>query len=220
MLQRKPRFVHSSTSQLYEYWNRQRGSRPAPERAQIEPSDIRNILPDTFILTVDDNGRFTWRLAGTRVSSLHCRELKERNFLSDWVGQERETIDALLHAVIEEAAVTVLQFQGSVGRGQPLDMEMVLMPLSIYGRANGRVLGAVVALNEPYWLGIQPPLDRKIGNTRLLWPSGPPHSLLGEVPPLTSPHDRFARFTTPAVEVSQARARRYRHLTVMDGGKS
>lgn len=218
MMQRKPRFAHQSTAQLYEYWNLRRGARPAPTRAEIEPGDIRDILPDTFILSVDE-GRISWRLAGTRVCALHCRELKERDFLSDWVGRERETIDALVQAITSEAAVTVLQFQGSSGRGVPLDVEMVLMPLATFTRAN-RVLGAMVALNDPYWIGIQPPSDRRIGNTRLLWPSGAPHDFQGEVPSLATSQARFAQLMTPEIELAADRARRYRHLTVMDGGKN
>lgn len=218
MLQRKPRFAHQSTSQLYEYWDRQRGTRPAPTRAQIEPGDIRGILPDTFILSVE-GGRISWRLAGTRVCALHCRELKERDFLSDWLGRERDTIEALIHAIVDEAAVSVLQFQGQSGRGGTLETEMVLMPMSTHGKAN-RVLGAMAALNDPYWLGIMPPLNRRIGNTRLLWPSGAPGNFHGEVPSLASAEARFERFLAPEIEAASARARRYRHLTVMDGGKN
>lgn len=218
MMQSKPRFAHQSTKQLYEYWNRRRGTRPAPSRAEIEPSDIRDILPDTFILSIE-GGRTSWRLAGTRVCSLHCRELKERDFLADWLGRERETIDSLLQAIIAEAAVTVLQFQGSAGRSVPLNVEMVLMPLSTFGRAN-RILGAMGPLDDPYWIGIQPPSNRKIGNTRLLWPSGTPDNFCGEPPSLTSAQSRFTTLMTPEIELAADRARRYRHLTVMDGGKN
>lgn len=226
MLQRKPRFSHEVTRQLYEYWNMKRGSRAAPVRAEIEPSEIRTLLPDTFILATDPqpsmnaiNQRFIWRLAGTKVCALHCRDLKDHDFLADWTGREHDTIEALLQAVISEAAVTVLQFQGNNGRGQALDVEMVLMPLSLQGRGNGRVLGAMTALNDPYWLGIQPPLERKIGNTRLLWPSGAPHDFRGEVPSLSSAAFS-SRLTVPNTGLSYETGRRYRHLMVMDGGKA
>ena len=220
MLQRSPRFTHTSTAQLYEYWNRQRGDRSAPSRSQIEPSDIRTILPDTFILSAEEHGRFSWRLAGTRVCTLYCRELKERNFLSDWLGRERETIASLLQAVVEEAAVCVLQFQGSALHNQTLTMEMVLMPLSLQTKGHARVLGAIAALDTPYWLGIQPPQDRKIGNTRLVWPSGPPQGHFGTVPTINPGANIILPFP-PAVEsFARDQTRRYRHLTVVDGGKA
>ena len=34
---------HASTSMLFEYWNERRGSRPAPERSEIDPADIRQV---------------------------------------------------------------------------------------------------------------------------------------------------------------------------------
>ncbi len=48
-----PRFFHPSSDELYSYWNARRGGRQAPFRSEIEPSDIRNLLADIFILDVD-----------------------------------------------------------------------------------------------------------------------------------------------------------------------
>ena len=46
---------HATSRELYGYWNRVRGGEAAPRReATIEPSDIRRILADTFILEVVD----------------------------------------------------------------------------------------------------------------------------------------------------------------------
>lgn len=227
MLQRKPRFSHTTTEQLYQYWNQKRGKRSAPERSQIEPSEIRTLLPDTFILSVEPSiysneplRRFSWRLAGTRVCALHCRELKERDFLTDWLGRERETMESLLNAIVDEAAVTILHFDSSAGKGNELETEMVLMPLSIYGRASGRILGSMVTLNDPYWLGIQPPTNRKIRNTRLLWPSGEPLDFNGEVPSLASAARAHDRFLDASARDAMDGVRRYRHLTVLNGGKA
>ena len=41
---------HSSNRELFEYWNKRRGRRSAPERGEIEPGAIRHVLADTFIL--------------------------------------------------------------------------------------------------------------------------------------------------------------------------
>ncbi|MBE0702443.1 MAG: PAS domain-containing protein, partial [Afipia sp.] len=42
--------------QLFQYWNRLRNGRPAPKRTEIEPSDIKSLLADTFILEKDGRG--------------------------------------------------------------------------------------------------------------------------------------------------------------------
>ena len=56
---------HPSNRELFDYWNKRRGTRRAPERADIEPSGIRNILGDTFVLEGKEGHRF--RIAGTRL---------------------------------------------------------------------------------------------------------------------------------------------------------
>ena len=41
---------HPSNRELFDYWNERRGERLAPERADIEPGAIRQVLGDTFVL--------------------------------------------------------------------------------------------------------------------------------------------------------------------------
>ena len=41
---------HPSNRELFEYWNERRGTRLAPERADIDPAAIRKVLGDTFVL--------------------------------------------------------------------------------------------------------------------------------------------------------------------------
>ena len=53
---------HQSTRALFDYWNKKRGTRPAPERGDIDPAEIRNALSDTFMLAADfaDASAFAW----------------------------------------------------------------------------------------------------------------------------------------------------------------
>jgi len=67
---------HAASRELYAYWEAKRGTRPAPERAEIEPGAIRGILSDTFILALDRGLGRPVRLAGTRVCALFDREIK------------------------------------------------------------------------------------------------------------------------------------------------
>ena len=55
---------HATSRELYDYWDRLRRGQPAPHRGDIEPSDIRRILADTFILEVGDRETYMIRLAG------------------------------------------------------------------------------------------------------------------------------------------------------------
>jgi hypothetical protein len=69
-------------------------------------------------------------------------------------------------------------------------------------------------MDQPYWVGLQPPLRRSIDGVRLMWPSGEP-GLFDE--PATEPAALAFEAAAPDTLDSM---RRYRHLMVLDGGKS
>jgi hypothetical protein len=70
---------HPSNRELFD-WNMRRGERLAPERADIEPSAIRKILGDAFVLERHGVSNPVFRLAGTRLCALFARELKGESF--------------------------------------------------------------------------------------------------------------------------------------------
>lgn len=39
-----------TTMELFQYWNEVRGGRDLPRRDEIQPADIRSLLPNVFIL--------------------------------------------------------------------------------------------------------------------------------------------------------------------------
>lgn len=52
--------------QVYEYWDSKRGDRAMPSRADIDPSEIRDLLPGIILIDVECNPlRLTYRLVGT-----------------------------------------------------------------------------------------------------------------------------------------------------------
>lgn len=216
---------HPVTQQLYEYWDSLRGDRPAPDRGEIEPGRIRAVLGDTFILELVDRDTYRYRLAGTRLCALHCRELKNRNILRGWSDEDREALSTLLAAVNEDAAAAVIGITGYTERKQTVDMEMLLLPLHIPGEGCSRVLGACVALEQPYWAGMHPILSQTIKSVRLIWPDERPAFLRPQPRGSVSTVPRFGRQPSllqaapPPMQVL-ADARRVQHLMVIEGGKS
>src|SRR5680860_1013092 len=76
---------HENSRILFAYWERIRSGRQAPRREEIEPSDIRHLLGDTFILDVSGSLRtISYRLAGTRLCAAYGKELKGMGFLVPW----------------------------------------------------------------------------------------------------------------------------------------
>lgn len=55
---------------LYHYWSEKRGTRAYPSRADIQPEEIKRLLPYVLLLDVLDGGRhLRFRLVGTDAAS-------------------------------------------------------------------------------------------------------------------------------------------------------
>jgi hypothetical protein len=146
---------HSSTRAVFEYWNKRRGMRPAPDRSEIEPSEIRLALGDTFMLAADFVDQLRFRLAGTRVCALFCREIKGEVFSEAFSEPSRKAVEELLTIVNEEAVGAVAGLTARTEQGHEAELEMLLLPLAHSGHARIRALGVLAPAVAPYWLGAQ-----------------------------------------------------------------
>lgn len=203
---------HRHTRHLHAYWSDLRGSSAAPLRGAIEPADIREVLGDTFILeNAPPAAHIPFRLAGTRLCALYGRELKGRSFLGLWSESDMAALSTLLDAIASDAAGAVIGVESFNERGQSIPAEMILLPLSRGGRIYDRVLGLMVAIERPYWLGLHPIIRQTVTSLRLIWPDERPDFASGFV----RPEPVHAPMPPPAL----ASGRRRGHLVVLDGGR-
>jgi hypothetical protein len=209
---------HSASRELFEYWNRVRGSERAPHRSAIEPSDIRRVLADTFILEVADRENYTVRLAGTRVCSIYCRELKGSNFFDLWRADDRSAMATLAAAVSEDGAAAVVTVEAKTARDQEVAAELLLLPLRHSGQNFDRVLGSLAVLERPYWLGNEPIERQTIASLRLIWPDETPQFGRRRNDVSAVPRSAPASSGT-VVPLPVPNSRRRGHLFVVDGGK-
>jgi hypothetical protein len=163
---------HASTRKVYEYWNERRGDRIAPERADIDPVQIRYALGDTFMLAADFVDQLRFRLAGTRVCALFGREIKGEAFAALWDGASRKAIDELTAIVTHEAGAAVAGLTGHTDDGSTLELELLLLPLAHIGHARVRAIGVLAPLAQPYWLGTKPVAALELGTLRHLGARG------------------------------------------------
>lgn len=157
---------HPSTKAVFDYWNMQRGTRPAPERADIDPIAIRHALGDTIMLAADFVDQLRFRLAGTRVCALFCRELKGEAFSALWNEGSRDLVQELLGIVTNENVGAVAGVRGRAQDGDIVDLEMLLLPLAHTGHARIRGLGVLVPAKPPYWLGEKPVAELELVTLR------------------------------------------------------
>ena len=157
---------HQSTRAVFDYWNKKRGTRPAPARADIDPAEIRHALSDTFMLAVDFVDQLRFRLAGTRVCALFGREIKGEAFTALWSETSRQSIDELLAIVTHEATGAVAGLTARTEDGAETDLELLLLPLAHVGHARIRALGVLAPTIPPYWLGAKPVVELTLGMLR------------------------------------------------------
>lgn len=161
----------ASSRELFGYWTARRGTRPAPERGEIEPSAIRRALGDVFILEFDRREGHPFRLAGTRVCALFGRELKNEAFLNLWDEETRAALGQLLAVVADEATGVVAAANGRTAEGWSQDLELMLLPLAYRGNTHARMIGALAPLAAPFWLGASHLGTLKLGSVRHLNPA-------------------------------------------------
>lgn len=164
---------HPTSRMLHAYWERLRGERAAPERAEIEPGEIRHLLADSLILELDMAARqASVRLAGTRVCALYGRELKGLPFATLW-GQRASDPWRLVEVVAHDTLGVVAGLRGANAAGESLDMELLLLPLRHRGRTQVRALGTLTPESAPHWLGLRPLASADTTSLRILTRQGP-----------------------------------------------
>jgi hypothetical protein len=163
---------HAATRTLFAYWNSLRGERTAPERSEIDPVAIRDILADTFVCEVDTQAGHPFRLAGTRLCGLFGRELKGRGFASLWdpgtgsVGARESA--RLVDAVLAESRPVVAGLHGTTRGLKELDLELLLLPLRHGGKTHSRLLGCLSPSQPAPWAGLDPVAQLDVASVRVI----------------------------------------------------
>jgi len=198
---------HNTSKKIFTYWNNLRGSRIAPERTEIEPSDIRDVLGDTFILEVDYLYRtISFRLAGTKLCSSYGRELKSVGYLGLWDETDNLKIFDAVKQVYEHAKPVVIAHLAETQNNQFLEYETILLPLSNGTSQTVRILGAAAPSTVPSWVGIDAIINNRIKSVRDI----PAEQLFNNA--------TLAPVFPTSNNVEDKKPRRVGHLTVLDGG--
>jgi len=163
-----------TSRQLYAYWDRVRNGRVAPRRFEIEPAKIAKLLPETFIAESVGRLGYRFRLAGTKICEQFGRELRGADLLALWYGADRDAVTSLLRNVFADGAVGHGRFRAYAIGDRQADFELIFLPLIHAGEAINRTLGAITAIEPPFWLGAEPLARQEVLELSLHWPDGVP----------------------------------------------
>ena len=170
------RFVSSKmkqarTRELYAYWESLRGDSPAAARADVDPIAIRGLLNDAFMLSCQANEGYAVRLAGGRINELFLTELKDLPFAGLFHVEDRASLMAMIAGVLDDPSPTVAGVRAAPPGREPMDMELLLLPLGPLHTPKARILGSLVATDRPAWAGLLACAPMRLTSLRVLNPA-------------------------------------------------
>lgn len=195
---------HPTNKQLFAHWRSLRGSAPAPERAQIDPTELAAGLGDIFILE-EIGGEPIYRLSGSRVALLFGGELRGSPFFDPFTTDDRAALARRLPDICAAGAGLLADLRATTEIGRSFMVELLILPLIQRERIGARMIGAFAAFDAPAWIARDPVASIRLERATIAMPeldmAAPASQAIG-APPLAAPQRRMQRF-----------------LRVIDGGR-
>ena len=163
---------HPSNREFFAYWDEKRGDARAPDRSEIEPGAVRELLADIFVLSYDRAAGHPFRVAGTRVCALLGCDLKDRSFSALFKPDARREIEDIIAVVAEEMLTAVAGITATAEDGSPAHLELLLLPFS----ARAHTPLSLTGLLAPFESGHRVLRDFKLTSWRYL--AHPPQKLV------------------------------------------
>jgi hypothetical protein len=121
---------HPSNREFFAYWDEKRDGTHAPDRSEIEPDAVRELLGDIFVLSYDTAAGYPFRVAGTRVCALVGCDLKDRSFSALFAADARREIEDIITVVAEEMVPAVAGIAATSEDGSLAHLELLLLPFN------------------------------------------------------------------------------------------
>jgi hypothetical protein len=207
-----------SALHLFQYWNRLRAGSPAPQRADIQPSDIRDVLSQIFILQSNDfDTEMMFRVAGTSISNFIGHTLRSTSFRALFEIKNQPLISRLMRNCYQDRLVVVLELSAYSQSGRQTLLELLMLPLQKEDDG-GRILGCLVPQTEEFWHGMESIVRLELQSIRVVDPEREPLYLANrpkiEVSPSIAPAEETLIF------VGDMPLQKGVQLLVIEGGKS
>jgi hypothetical protein len=134
-----------ATQVLHDWWERKRGDRIMPTRAELDPIELKAILPDLVLIDVratpDGEGHlFTYRLTGTEIDSRFGIRLTGLTLDEIPFGDAGALIRRQYEAAVRDKRPVFCCHNVIVGGGRYVEYERLVVPLA------GEIPGEVTAL--------------------------------------------------------------------------
>ncbi|NPU10276.1 MULTISPECIES: PAS domain-containing protein [Bradyrhizobium] len=166
---------HPSNRELFAYWNDRRGHAKAPERCDFEPSAVRELLGDIFVLSCDADSGFPFRMAGTRLCALLGGDVKDKSFPAQFTHQSRREIEEIATVVCEETLPAIAGVTALAPDRTTAHFELLLLPFAPRAHEPISLTGLLAPFEAPQgalgplemvsWRYIHPPVEPIVPRT-------------------------------------------------------
>jgi len=141
---------HPSSREFFAYWDEKRGGARAPDRSEIEPGEVRELLGDIFVLSYDGAAGYPFRVAGTRVCALLGCDLKDRSFSALFTPHSRREIEDIIAVVAEEMLAAVAGITATSQDGSPAHLELLLLPFNARAHTPLSLTGSLAPFEDEH----------------------------------------------------------------------
>jgi hypothetical protein len=126
---------------FYRYWDGKRRGRPMPARADLDPGEIKSLLPNMMIVdVVPDERRFVYRLVGTMEVEVRGNDPTGKTVLEAAFGGSKEKAVANYERVVRERAPWRQDLHAESPDGRLLDDVVLFLPLSDDGETVNKIV--------------------------------------------------------------------------------
>ncbi len=200
---------HETSVALHEYW-KSCGSCAGVAAGDIRAGELKPLLGSLFLLDLSPEAGFRFQYCGSALTARYGRDLTGQSFLSLWTGADRNLLEDELGSTGGGLSGLVVGVLGETAGGGFTSFEMLLLPIGSTVRRAGAI-GSMVRIGGHEDVNrIRARLvGQSVQSLRFLPPIGFP-------PPRRETGPALALPAAPRSEVR----RRYRHLTLLQGGKA
>jgi hypothetical protein len=121
---------HPSSREFFAYWDRKRADARAPDRSEIEPGAVRELLGDIFVLSYDAAAGYPFRVAGTRICALFGHDVRDNSFSALFTKDSQGEIEEIIAAVTEETLPAIAGITATAQNGAIAHLELLLLPFN------------------------------------------------------------------------------------------
>jgi hypothetical protein len=163
---------------VLDYWEQRRGDRAMPARRDVDPTELRQVLPHLQITEVIGGGaRFRYRLVGTAIVEAFGAEFTGK-YVDELVSGERDSfVHACYRAVCAARRPAFVRSKYITTKTIELTANRILAPLSDDGAEVNQILGALTfELTRPFTtaIGHQAQIDLSASYAEILHEGTPP----------------------------------------------